>query len=427
MASRRTVLLAIAFALAGLPIGSPAHAQATVPAPVAGRHPVLLISIDGLMPDAVLRADSHGLKIPVLRGVLAEGSHARQVINVNPTVTNPNHTTLVTGVLPSQHGIYNNRPFEAAAALPKSYGLYAQIKAPTLWGAAKAAGLKTGSIFWPVTKQAQDIDFNLQDGDDEDDARIAGDAIALIERERPALLTIHFVSLDHRQHESGPLSPEAKAALERIDTAIGRVIVAQRAAHPDGVVAIVSDHGFFRVTHQVNLNAALVRAGFITLGTGPDPQVASWRAFAWYVGGSAMIVLHDPKDLRMSAQVKAFLRRLARDPASGIERVHDRREIAGLGFAPEAEFVVALKPGYRMGNAMTGPLSTPATGGAHGAFSTRTMRPDMHSSFFIAGPGIAAGKDLGTIDIRQIAATLAGELKVSMPSASMPRLKIRGR
>jgi hypothetical protein len=417
----------MAVALAGLPIGSPASAQAATDAPVAGRHPVLLISIDGLMPDAVLRADSHGLKIPVLRGMLAEGSHAREVINVNPTVTNPNHTTLVTGVLPSQHGIYNNRPFEAAATLPKSYSLYAQIKAPTLWRAAKAAGLKTGSIFWPVTKQAQDIDFNLQDGDDEDDGRIAGDAIALIEREHPALLTIHFVSLDHRQHESGPLSPDAKAALERIDTAIGRVIAAQRTAHPDSVVAIVSDHGFFNVTHQVNLNAALVRAGFITLGTGPDPQVASWRAFAWYIGGSAMIVLHDPTDLGTSAQVKAFLRTLARDPASGIERVHGRREIAGLGFAPEAEFVVALKSGYRMGNAMTGPLSTSATGGAHGAFSTRTMRPDMHSSFFIAGPGIAAGKDLGTIDIRQIAATLAGELKVPLPSASMPRLKIRGR
>jgi arylsulfatase A-like enzyme len=426
MMKRRTILSLPA--LAGLLIGNPAEARppvASAATKAAERHPVLLISIDGLMPDAVLNADSHGLNIPTLRAMLAEGSHARAVINVNPTVTNPNHTTLVTGVPPRDHGIYNNRPFEAAAALPKSYSLYAQIKAPTLWGAAKAAGLKTGSLFWPVTAQARDIDFNLLEGDNEDDARIADDAIALIERERPELLTIHFVSLDHRQHETGPLSAEAKAALERIDTAIGRVVAAQRKAHPGTVVAIVSDHGFFGVTHQMNLNAALAGAGFISLS--PEGKVASWRAFAWYVGGSAMIVMRDPRDGPTKARVKAYLRALADDPANGIEGVHDGGRIAGLGLSPDAAFVVAFKPGYRMGNAMTGPLVKDDTGGAHGAFSTRTLRPDMRSTLLIAGPGIAARRDLGSIDMRRIAPTLAGELGVDLPSAKMTALRLRDR
>lgn len=433
MMFRRTALFAMAIVLAGLPIGSPAHAQAGAgdavkkPAPVAGRHPVLLISIDGLMPDAILRADTHGLKIPVLRSLLKTGSYARSVVNVNPTVTNPNHTTLVTGVLPGEHGIYNNRPFDPSVKLPKSYSHYSQIKAPTLWSAAKAAGLKTASMFWPVTAKAGDIDFNLSEGSDEDDRRIANDAVALIERERPELLTIHFVSLDHRQHESGPLSADAIAALERIDTAIGDVVAAQRRIHPDSVVAIVSDHGFFKVSHQVNLNAALVEAGFITLGEGPDPTVTSWSAFAWYVGGSAMIVLHNPEDLQTRARLKSWLGKLASAPENGIERIYTRQEIAGLGFAPEAEFVVALRTGYRMGNAFTGPAATPASGGAHGAFSTRTVRPDMHSSFIITGPGFAAGRNLGTIDIRRIAPTLAGALKVSLPSARMAPLPMRDR
>ncbi|MBY8823714.1 alkaline phosphatase family protein [Sphingomonas colocasiae] len=427
MRTRRAILSLTALALAGLLTGSPAEARpavAVTEAKAAERHAVLLISIDGLMPDAVLNADSHGLGIPTLRAMLAEGGHAR-VINVNPTVTNPNHTTLVTGVPPREHGIYNNRPFEAAATLPKSYSLYAQIKAPTLWGAAKAAGLKTGSLFWPVTGQAGDIDFNLTDGDDEDDRKIADDAIALIERERPELLTVHFVSLDHRQHETGPLSTEARAALERIDTAIGRVVAAQRKAHPDTVIAIVSDHGFFRVTHQMNLNAALAEGGFIVLNA--EKAVASWRAFAWYVGGSAMIVLRDPKDARTKARVKAYLRGLAADPANGIEGIHDGGEIASLGLSPDAAFVVAFRPGYRMGNAMTGPLVKDDTGGAHGAFSTRTLRPDMRSTFLIAGPGIAAVRDLGTIDMRRIAPTLAGELRVDLPSAALPPLRLRDR
>jgi len=427
MMLRRTLLFAMVFALAGLPIGSPANARPEAGKPVAGRHPVLLISIDGLMPDALIRADTHGLKIPVLRSLLAKGSHARSVINVNPTVTNPNHTTLVTGVLPRDHGIYNNRPFAPSVKLPKSYSLYSQIKAPTLWRAAKAAGLKTASIFWPVTAEAGDIDFSLNEGSDEDDRKIANDAVALIERERPELLTIHFVSLDHCQHESGPLSAEAIAALEGIDTAIGRVVAAQTKAHPDAVVAIVSDHGFFKVSHQVNLNAALVKAGFITLGDGPEPTVASWRAFGWYVGGSAMIALRDPEDRQTRTRLKAWLAKLASDPENGIERIYARNEIAKFGFAPEAEFVVALKPGYRMGNAFAGPLTIPAEGGAHGAFSTQTVRPDMHSSFIITGPGFAAGRNLGTIDIRQIAPTLARSLKVSLPSARMAPLPMRDR
>lgn len=428
----RTIPYSIAFILAGSLPASPAVAQtdsvtATQSAEVSARHPVLLISIDGLRPDAVLQADKYGLKIPVLRSFLTKGSYAEQVINVNPTVTNPNHATLVTGVLPAEHGIYNNRPFAPTAKLPKSYGSYAQIKALTLWGAAKGAGLTTASIFWPVTKKAADIDFNLVEGNDEDDQKIADDAIALIEQKTPELLTVHFVALDHQQHEYGPFSAEGNAALERIDTELGRVIVAHRRRYADGVVAVVSDHGFDTVSHQVNLNAALVEAGFIKLsGAGDDAEVTSWKAFIWYVGGSGMVVLQDRKDQKTGKRVLEHLQNLARDPANGIERIYTRDEYANRGLPPAAEYVVAFKPGYRMGNAMAGPLVKPSKGGAHGAFSTRAVRPDMHSSFFIIGPGVVAGKNLGTIDMRQIAPTLAGELKVSLPAAKAPVLPIRG-
>jgi predicted AlkP superfamily pyrophosphatase or phosphodiesterase len=413
---RHAFFLSTVLALPGLLSGGPAAAEAK-------RRPVLLISIDGLKPDAVLEADKHGLAIPALRDVLANGSHAREVVNVSPTVTNPNHTTLVTGVLPSEHGIYNNRPFEPSEKGGKSYGLYSQIKAPTLWGVAKAAGLKTASLFWPVTDEAKDIDLNPRDGSDEDDGKIARDAIALIETECPDLLTIHFVSLDHEEHKSGPFSPEANAILERIDTAIGAVVAAERKVRPDAVVAIVSDHGFYEVTRQVNLNTALVEAGLITLGS--DRAVMSWKALGWYVGGSAMIVLKDAEDQQTRAAVKIFLDRLAQNPSSGIERIYAREEVADLGFAAQAEFVVAFKTGYRMGMALTGPLAIDAKGGAHGAFSTRTVRPDMHSAFFIAGPGIAAGKDLGVIDMRRIAPTLSELLQIPLPSARMPSLPVR--
>jgi len=93
-------------------------------------HPVLMISIDGLRPDYVTQADQRGLEVPNLRRILANGAHAEGVVNVSPTVTYPNHTTLVTGVLPSEHGIYNNELFDpegkemaAGTGMPRRFRL----------------------------------------------------------------------------------------------------------------------------------------------------------------------------------------------------------------------------------------------------------------------------------------------------------------
>ena len=59
--------------------------------------------------------------------------------------------------------------------------------------------------------------------------------------------------------------------------------------------------------------------------------------------------------------------------------------------------------------------------GTHGYLPSR---PEMHSSFFIRGPNIAAGRDLGVIDMRQIAPTLAGILGVQLPNKTQPALQL---
>lgn len=422
------LMVLVAAGCPGIPAAAapaaPVQSQAPSATQVAAGHPVLLISIDGLSPDTLFDAADDAPRIPVLRRLLAEGASARRVINVNPTVTNPNHTTLVTGVSPRDHGIFNNRPFAPTAKLPGGYSAFTDITAPTLWGAAHAAGLRTGSVFWPVTRDAAPIDHNLITGDSGDDRQITSDTIALIERHQPDLLTVHFVSHDSAQHEFGPGSAEGRAAIERIDDAVGQIITAQRRAHPDTVIAIVSDHGFFAVTHQVHLNTAFVTAGLITLSTDAEPVVTDWRAFAWYVGGMAMVVLRDPDDQALRQQVQTFLQQLAANPEAGIARIYNAEELTGMGLAPQAAFAIALQPGYRMGNAMTGPLSQASKGGAHGAFSTADLRPDMHSAFLITGPGIPAGKDLGQLDMRYIAPTLAQQLGLAFPSAALPAMSL---
>jgi predicted AlkP superfamily pyrophosphatase or phosphodiesterase len=79
-----------------------------------------MISIDGLKPECLTHAHEHGLLIPTLRRFVEEGAYADGVIGSLPTVTYPNHTTLITGVWPSEHGILNNQLFDPTKlALPR--------------------------------------------------------------------------------------------------------------------------------------------------------------------------------------------------------------------------------------------------------------------------------------------------------------------
>src|ERR1700734_1560608 len=104
--------------------------------------PVLMISIDGLKPEYLTHADEHGLHIPTLRRFVTEGTYAEGVIPSLPTVTYPNHTTLITGVWPAEHGIQNNPLFDPERKLDGAWYWYAEsIKVPTLWDAAHQAGI----------------------------------------------------------------------------------------------------------------------------------------------------------------------------------------------------------------------------------------------------------------------------------------------
>ena len=149
------------FSFAGLLLVllAPMWTASTAQNPAA--FPVVLISIDGLKPDYVLEADKHGLKIPNLRRLVAEGAHASGVTGVLPTVTYPSHATMVTGVAPARHGIIANSPFDPFSKNLGGWYWYAEdIKVPTLWDACAKAGLTTASVDWPVTVGAN-ITFDI--------------------------------------------------------------------------------------------------------------------------------------------------------------------------------------------------------------------------------------------------------------------------
>ena len=205
-----------------------------------------------------------------------------------------------------------------------------------------------------------------------------------------------------------------------------RLTKAAIAADPATVVVLVSDHGFMDITHSVNIYIPFLHAGLVQATIDPGtktPVITSWKAEPWGAGGMAAIMLHDPNDKATEQQVKAMLDKLAADPESGIAQVMDRDAMKQRGTFPDAAFLVVFKPGYYVGTATSGKLVTEIPGhrGSHG-FSPEY--PEMRASFFAVGKGIARHRDLGMVDMRQVAPTVAKILKVPMPTAKQKALHV---
>ena len=427
---------------------------------VARAEPVLMISVDGLRPGDVIEADKRGLKIPNLRRFLAEGSYASGVVGILPTVTYPSHTTLITGVGPDKHGIFNNTTFDPKAINQGGWYWYARdIKVPTLWDAASKAGLSVANVHWPVSVGASSIRWNLpqywRTGHPDDlsimkvlatpglierlegevgepymqgiDESIEGDenrgsfAAQLIKDQKPDFATVYLTGLDHQQHVSGPDTPEAHAVLERIDAIVGKLIATERAARPDAVIALVSDHGFAPTTVEIDFFRAFIDEKLISLDA--DGKIADWQAMPWPSGGSVAVVLAKPDDSALQARVSMLLDRHKGDPKMQIASIVQRGEIAAMHGNPLASFYINLAPGAMSGGfkgAAGEVVRMSRSKGMHGYFPRALT---MRSTFMIMGPRIAKGHDFGEIDMRAIAPTLARILNVSLPSAVLPALK----
>ena len=419
-----------------------AAAAAQAPTPM-----VLMISVDGLRPDYVTAADKHGLKIPALRRFVTEGAFAEGVEGVIPTVTYPSHTTLITGVWPAKHGILSNTIFDPLRTGQSAWYWYAEdIRVPTLWDVATRAGWTTASVQWPVSVGAR-VTWNIPEYwrantpedaklvralstpgliaeleaelgpyprglEAEDDEARGRFTARLLEKKRPALLTLHLLALDHVQHDTRPFSAETFAVLERLDAVVGRLReTAERLAPGRAFVAIVSDHGFVRTDTTLNLFVAFRDAGLLTIERG---RITDWKAIPWSAGGSAAIVLKDPADAVTREQTRALLDKLAAEPANGIDRVLDAATLHARGGFPTASFVVGLKPGWQMVSTLTGSMLGNGKGGTHGHLPDV---PELRASFFMIGPGVPAGRALGLINMRDVAPTLARRVGLSLSTA----------
>lgn len=251
--ARRGALLALIVLLSACAPPS----RPSAPAPAAASHHVILVSIDGL-PASKLGDGT----LPTLDVLAAEGTRAGWLTPSYPTLTFPNHYTLVTGLRPDRHGIIHNnmRDAELGLFLSKQDGAKdgRWWGGEPIWATLQRQGGIAATMFWPGSeaeiagqRPKHYVPFDRALPPDARVDRVLG-WLDLPADARPRLLTLYFEQYDVAAHEYGAVSLEAMQALRLIDRALARLRAGLQARGLGATtdLVVLSDHGMADVPRE---------------------------------------------------------------------------------------------------------------------------------------------------------------------------------
>lgn len=228
----------------------------TMPAP--RQDTVLLVSLDGFRPDFL----DLGIT-PHLQKLAADGVRAQWMNPSYPTLTFPNHYSIVTGLRPDHHGIVHNRmqdPVLGGFSLADraAVGDSRWWGGEPIWIGVQKAGMRSATMFWPGSEAPVQGQHPTQwrPFDKQVNANQRVDQIlAWLDQpaaERPRLLTLYFDNVDTAAHHDGPSSAQARAAIATVDAALGHLVsgLRKRGLLDTVDLIVVSDHGMAEVTPE---------------------------------------------------------------------------------------------------------------------------------------------------------------------------------
>ena len=373
----------------------------------SARQRVILITIDGLRKDILTNANQPA---PFLHDLMQKSIYVPNVIGVNPTMTYPAHTTLVTGSTPLEHGIHCNRQFQFNRDEPALYNWYADsIRTKTLWQIVKEHGGITASVFWPVTTGCKWIDFNLPEyfpttrvnvsgmdyirpvctpsdimaelereatghlsdttlraGSFQYDAKVASMVNYLTNRYKPDFMTVHLVTTDYKQHETGIYSYETQQSVAAADHAIGLILENLEYTHQkDSVTIIVTgDHGFTQGRYRLHPNTLLVNNGLLSEQPGGD-----WQACFNSLGAAAYMYVNSSLSSKQKARCIEKVRKIFSEQPDSVKAMYNilsSKEIVAINGDPTAALCLAPVSGIGCSNNRKGEFITDFKGGFHG-------------------------------------------------------------
>ena len=212
---------------------------------------VVLVSLDGFRYDY---AKLYGA--PHLDAMATAGASAVDgMLPAYPSVTFPNHYTLVTGLYPEHHGIVAMNFYDPARKQRYAFNDPATVtdgswyRGVPLWSLAEQQGMRAACFFWPGSEAkiaGQRPSYYLKYDDSvADQARIDQviDWLKLPEAQRPHFITLYYSEVDHTGHQYGPDAPQTRDAVHHVDALIGTLRARLAATHLRIDLVVVSDHG----------------------------------------------------------------------------------------------------------------------------------------------------------------------------------------
>jgi len=356
---------------------------------------VVLVSLDGFRYDYAAKFGAPHLEAMAREGVSApEG-----MLPSYPSLTFPNHYTLVTGLYPEHHGIVGNSFYD-----PVRKETYVYTRAETngdgswyggvpLWSLAESQGMRSACLFWPGS-EAKTAGFRpsyyLHFNDGLDDRRRLDQVVAwlgLPAAERPHFITLYYSNTDHAGHGFGPDSAEERAAVHRVDDLMGELETRLKATRLPVDLIVVADHGMVAL----------------------QPPPVDLSSFADLKGvktvGSLLYAKDEAEAARLVAEFTAH-------PSERF-KVYRRAAVPGRlefdGNPREGDPVVVATGPYVL---LTQPAVAAESGQVHGGhgFDPRAM-PEMKALFVAEGPDFVRGKRLKTfenVDVYPLIAQVLG-------------------
>ena len=246
------------------------HAPAAPSVPPNERI-LILVSLDAFRWDYIQKFHATNLD-----RIASEGVHAKKMIPMFPSMTFPNHHTIVTGRRPEHHGIIHNNFSDPATGKLFAFNK-TELQGPEWWGGEPvwATAIKQGRradvLFWPGTGIEMagmlPTEWKRYDGKPEP-SEIVDMGLAWLDQpteKRPNFVMLYFHHVDSVGHRQGTESPEIAASIAQVDAAMGRLADGLHRLKLDDVanLVIVSDHGMA----DLSTNRVIALGDFVDLKT----------------------------------------------------------------------------------------------------------------------------------------------------------------
>ncbi len=359
----------------------------------AKEQTVVLISIDGMRWDYI---EKHGA--PNLKAMGDRGVRAQKLIPVYPTKTFPNHLSIITGLLPVNHGIVDNRFCDKARnnecySMGKGFTDSTWVSGTPLWNLAKMQGLKSAVYFWPESDarfngMTPDYYFHYsQHSDYQDRVDQIVQWLSLPKAQRPRFVAGYFSLVDSMGHKYGPDAIQTRDAVKQLDELMGQLQARLSKLDQEVNLVIVSDHGMAQLdpAKSILVSSLPKDDNFLVKNTGPR-----------------LLIYTKPE--AVNADIEDYKARL-QQAAKGRYTVLTAEQLAGYHYNKGTRVgdivVQTTAPAIFASSEKAGPIGT------HGYAYT----DDMAATFLAVGPAFKKGmsiEQVNNLDIYPVLAKIMG-------------------